>query len=52
VVGIVHVARDLPSTGRTFADYEAHVWTFDGKGRVTRFRHLLDTHQHWLATAR
>jgi hypothetical protein len=26
-----------------------HIWHFDAQGRVARFRHRLDTHQHWEA---
>src|SRR5437870_3694295 len=32
----------LPS-GATFRDEEMHLWTFDGAGKVNRFRHYVDT---------
>lgn len=36
--------------GRIIRDLEAHLWTFGADGQVTRFRHLVDTHQFALAT--
>ena len=39
----------LPGGGR-FADEEIHLWTFDEEGRVTRFRHYLDTAKHIAAS--
>lgn len=26
---------------------EVHIWHFDDKGKVARFCHKLDSHQHW-----
>jgi hypothetical protein len=37
------------ATGESY-DLEAHLRTFAPNGKVTRFRHLTDTHQHWLAS--
>lgn len=45
VVAEVRAAFDLPDGGR-FADEELHLWTFDAAGRVTRFRHYVDTAKH------
>jgi uncharacterized protein len=40
----------VKATGKTFADDpELHLWTFGPDGRVVSFKHLADTHQHWLA---
>lgn len=36
----------LRRNGRRVRDLEIHLWTFGAHGRVARFRHLLDTHQH------
>lgn len=36
---------ELPS-GATFRDEELHLWTFNDAGRVTRFRHYVDTAKH------
>jgi ketosteroid isomerase-like protein len=45
VVAEVRASFALPGGGR-FADEELHLWTFDEAGRVTRFRHYLDTAKH------
>ena len=45
VVAEVRAAFDLPDGGR-LADEELHLWTFDGDGRVARFRHYCDTAKH------
>jgi hypothetical protein len=33
-------------------DLELHLWKFAANGKVARFRHVVDTHQHWLCDAR
>jgi uncharacterized protein len=45
VVAEVKAAFLLPN-GRRLADEELHLWTFDESGRVTRFRHYVDTAKH------
>jgi uncharacterized protein len=50
VVAEIRAEFDLPD-GRRLADEELHLWTFDGRGRVTRFRHYCDTAKHIAATA-
>jgi ketosteroid isomerase-like protein len=40
----------VKANGRRIRDLEAHLWTFGEDGLVTRFRHLVDTHQFALAT--
>jgi ketosteroid isomerase-like protein len=50
VVALLHFQATVRATGKTYQDYEAHVWTFGADGKVTRFRHIVDTHQHYLAT--
>ena len=38
------------ATGKVFEDDpEIHLWTFGADGKVVAFKHLADTHQHWLA---
>ena len=49
VVAVIHVEIAVRATGRSFSDLELHLWTFDANGKVARFRHVADTHQHWLA---
>lgn len=37
--------------GKLYRDEEMHLWSFDAKGKVTRFRHYVDTAKH-IAIAR
>jgi ketosteroid isomerase-like protein len=46
---VIHVQIAVRATGRIINDVELHLWTFDTQGKVARFRHVVDTHQHWLA---
>ena len=46
---VIHVEIAVRATGRVINDVELHLWTFDAQGTVARFRHVADTHQHWLA---
>lgn len=39
-----------PPTGVRVQEQEIHLWTFDERGKVIRFRHYLDTAKH-IATA-
>jgi ketosteroid isomerase-like protein len=34
------------ASGRRFSDQEMHLWTFNGEGKVSSFRHYLDTAKH------
>lgn len=45
VVAEIRAGFDLPGGGR-FDDEELHLWTFDEAGKVTRFRHYVDTAKH------
>ena len=45
VVAEVRAVFDLPN-GTRLADEELHLWTFDDAGKVTRFRHYVDTAKH------
>jgi hypothetical protein len=50
VVAIIDVTFIVKATGRTITEEdEVHIWRFDDRGRVARFSHKVDTHQHWLA---
>jgi hypothetical protein len=49
VIALIHVEIVVRVTGRAINDVELHLWTFDPQGKVARFRHVVDTHQHWLA---
>jgi ketosteroid isomerase-like protein len=50
VAGIIRLEASYRPTGKAIKDLEAHLFTFDESGRVVRFRHFVDTHQHLLAT--
>jgi len=49
VVALIGIDAQVIATGKTYSDIEAHLWTLAPNGRVARFRHLTDSHQHWLA---
>lgn len=54
VVGLVSFEATVKGTGRAFGEIdEAHIWRFDDRGRVARFRHAANTHAHaraWTGT--
>lgn len=45
VVAEIRAGFTLPNGGR-LVDDELHLWTFDTEGKVTRFRHYVDTAKH------
>lgn len=50
VVVLIDVALIVKATGRSVIEEdEVHIWHFDDEGRVIRYCHKVDTHQHWLA---
>lgn len=50
VVALVDVSFTVKKTGVLVSEEnEIHIWTFDADGKVSRFCHKLDTHQHWVA---
>ena len=52
VVALVNFEATVRATGRRIVEEdEVHLWRFDGSGRISRFRHRADTHQHWMAVA-
>jgi hypothetical protein len=47
VIGIVTLDAVVRATGKRIVDNdEVHLWHFDPRGRVDRFRHVVDTIQH------
>lgn len=48
IAGVVHVTHRHKVTGKTFSDLEMHLWTFDERGQVSAFRHMVDSHALWL----
>ena len=50
VVALIDFDATVKATGHPIRERdEAHVWFFDGAGRVSRFRHCADTGQHMSA---
>jgi hypothetical protein len=51
VVALIDVAFTVKATGVAVAEEnEVHIWHFDPQGKVARFCHKADTHQHWAAS--
>jgi uncharacterized protein len=52
---IVHcrMRATIRSTGKLLEDnHELHLWRFGTDGKVVSFRHVVDTHHHWLVSRR
>ena len=50
VVALIDLACVVEATGLAIEEGEpVHIWHFDDNGKVTRFFHELDSHQHWAA---
>jgi ketosteroid isomerase-like protein len=50
VVGLLELEASVKATGKRIVEEdEVHIWYFDDKHRVTRFRHRVDTQQHLAA---
>lgn len=50
VVVLLDVEFTVKATGkRVVEEDEIHVWRFDAEGKIVRYRHGVDTHQHQLA---
>ena len=50
VVVLLELEASVKSTGKRIVEEdEVHIWYFDDKHRVTRFRHRVDTQQHLAA---
>ncbi len=47
VIALVDLEARVKATGKSISEEdEVHIWRFDSSGRVARFRHRVDTHQH------
>ena len=46
VVALIATDVAVRETGRRFSDDELHLWVFDDGGRVSEFRHYVDTGKH------
>lgn len=50
VAALIDFEATVRSTGKRIVEEdEVHIWHFDASGKVHRFRHRADTHQHWAA---
>jgi ketosteroid isomerase-like protein len=50
VAATIRLDVTAKATGERFQDEEIHLWTFDEAGKVSAFRHYLDTAKHtWAA---
>lgn len=50
VVALIAVEAVAVATGKRISEQdEVHLWHFDERGQVQRFRHAVDTLQHWRA---
>jgi uncharacterized protein len=50
VVVLIDVELTVKKTGiRVIEEDEIHLWHFDSEGKISRFAHKVDTHQHWAA---
>jgi uncharacterized protein len=47
VLALVDVAMTVRATGKPIVEVdEGHLWTFDARGKIARFRHFVDTVKH------
>jgi ketosteroid isomerase-like protein len=46
VAAVIAIDATVKATGERFRDEEIHLWSFGGDGRVTAFRHFVDTAKH------
>ena len=46
VIALINLEGVVTSAGRSVDDMEVHVWTFGDDGKVTVFRHMVDTIAH------
>ena len=50
VIALIDLEATVRASGRRVVEEdEVHIWHFDSNGKVRRFRHRADTHQHWAA---
>ncbi len=50
VLVLIELEASVRTTGRRIKEEdEVHIWYFDAAGKVSRFRHRVDTHQHQMA---
>jgi len=47
VTAVIQIEATIRSIGKRLRDLQLHLWSFDARGQVAKFRHVVDTHQHW-----
>jgi hypothetical protein len=50
--GVGQIAAEIEMETAAFRDEEIHLWTFNADGKVSRFRHYVDTAKHIAAAGR
>lgn len=48
VCAVVRVAHKHKVTEKIFSDLELHLWSFNDRGQIAGFRHVVDSHGLWL----
>src|SRR5688572_29242486 len=48
VITMVEIEAKVGPKKKPLRDTEVHLWYFDDEGKLKTFRHLCDTHQHFL----
>lgn len=43
VAAEIEITAEIPAAGGAYSDEEMHLWTFNDRGQVVRFRHYVDT---------
>jgi uncharacterized protein len=46
VAAVIDIEATVVATGERYRDIEVHLWSFGSNGRVTEFRHVVDTAKH------
>ena len=46
VAAEIEIDAHVTQTGASYRDQEMHLWTFDANGKVSSFRHYVDTAKH------
>jgi len=50
VVALIDVDLVVKATNQSIHEEdEVHIWQFNDQGKITRFTHKVDSHQHWKA---
>jgi hypothetical protein len=50
LVAVIHIEATIAATGKQLRDLELHLSSADASGQVAKFRHVVETHRHWLVS--